>query len=353
VSDQSPAGESAAEPVRAGGDAAASDATTPGGYSYTVVDDAPSEVGGAARRSVPTSRGVLALIVATAVILAAATVGAIAWFVAPSNGGGDTGRLRADVTNVLNAFSQGRAGTITTRYDGELAPGFPGDVPGYPGATVVSSLSQVHGADVSYLVIYDTADARDKVAARFSSAFSADPWQIDGGQDSRESTLHQFSKMNDPNVTGLVLVADSTDGKTTTILESVQVTAGAKNAKRPPFAPNPSRVVPDGFPAQLAPYAGATLIESAHQTKAGAKSYAVSYITKDAATAVLDFYRTQLAGAKLTVQPGDVSTSALQSAEAIQFTDATKALVGDVTVGKFADDLTYTRIDVTAQVKKP
>ena len=350
--DETPAEEPAAEPVSPGVDAAAAGATTPGGYSYTVVDDSTIGHGADAHATSVARGGVPPLIAAVAAIVPAVVVGAIIWFVASSGGGGGTGRLRADVTSVLNAFSQGQAGAITTRYESELAPGFPSDVPGYPGAKVVSSLSQVHGEDVSYLVIYDTGDSRDKVAAHFSDALSADPWQIDGGQDNRESTLHQFSKINDSNVTGIVLVAESKDGKTTTILESVQVTSGAKGAKSPTFAAISSRALPDGFPGELPPYAGATLIESAHQKKAGARSYAVSYITKDAAPGVLDFYRNELEGAKLTVRTGDASSSLLEDAEAIQFADGKQLLVGDVTVGKFADDVSYTRIDVTVRVAK-
>lgn len=353
MTDEIPAEPPSAEPVSPGGDATADAATTPGGYSYTVVDDSTVEPGVASHASTAARRGVPPLIAVVAAIVPAIVVGAIIWFVASSSGGGgDTGRLRSDVTSVLNAFSQGQAGTVTTPYEGQLAPGFPSDVPGYPGAKVVSALSQVHGEDVSYLVIFDTSDARDKVVAHFTDAFSTDPWQIDGGQDSRESTLHQFSKINDPDVTGVVLISDSKDGKTTTILESVQVTAGAKNAKSPAFAAVSSRALPDGFPDAFPPYAGATLIESAHQKKAGAQSFRASYVTKDAAAGVLDFYRTALAGAKLTVKAGDASNSSLQDAEAIQFAGDKQTLVGDVTVGKFADDGSYTRIDVSVRLAK-
>jgi hypothetical protein len=233
-----------------------------------------------------------------------------------------------------------------------LAPGFPNDIPQYPGAKLLSSLAQIHGEDVSYVAIYDTKDGRDKVAALFSDKFKNDPWQIDGGQDSRESTLHQFSKIDDPNVTGLVLVGESKDGKTTTILESVQVSSGAKDAKAPAFSAVAARTLPDGFPDTVQAYTDATLIESAYQKKSGTKSFAVSYITKGDAAGVLDFYRNSFKDAKLTVQDGDASASTLQDAAAIQFADANKTLVGGITVGKFADDATYTRIDVTVQITK-
>ena len=328
------------------------EAMTPGGYSYTIVDDTADH---AAPRMRATSKrgGVPVLIAAAAAIVPAAIVGIVVWLLASSGGGASTSRLGGDMTNLLNAFSQGQPGTITTRYESTLAPGFPGDVPLYPGAKLLSSLSQVKGEDVSYLVIYDTKDNRDKVAELFSNKFKDDPWQIDGGQDGRESTLHQFSKINDPNVTGLVLIGSSKDGKTTTILESVQVTAGAKDAKAPAFSTEAARTLPDGFPDTVPAFKDATLIESAYQTKAGAKSFVVSYITKGDAAGVLDFYRSTFKDAKFTVADGDASASALQDAEAIQFNDDKKTLLGGITVGKFADDATYTRIDVNVQLKKP
>ena len=67
---------------------------------------------------------------------------------------------------------------------------------------------------------------------------------------------------------------------------------------------------------------------------------------------MLDFYRTTLQGAQLTVKDGDASMSSLQDAKVIQFTDGTQTLVGDVTVGTFADDHSYTRIDLTVRLAK-
>jgi hypothetical protein len=325
--------------------------TTPSGYSYTVVDDSDAEhvVSEAAS---PRRVSLHPVVAAAAVLVAAALTGVLVWLFAPSGGGGTDGRLTADVASLLNAFSQGQAGAITTRYEGKLPPGFPADLPLHPGAKLVSSIGQVQGADAAYLVIWDTKDARDSVAEDYRKMLSADPWQIDRTQDGRDSTLQQFSKIDDPQITGVVLVAESKDAKKTTILASVQVTSGGKSAQGPPFTAVAGRAPPDGFPDQISPYAGATLIESAYQKQSGATNYAVSYITKDDAAGVLDFYRNKLADAKLTVQDAAASQSAPADASAIQFTDAQQSLSGGVTVGKFAEDATYTRIDVTVQVTK-
>jgi hypothetical protein len=329
-------------------DPTAAEATTPGGYSYTLVDDmaAHDEPKAKSRGGVPI------LVAAIAAIILAAIVGGAAWLLASSGGGGSSTRVSGDVTTLLNAFTQGQSGTTTTRYEAALPPGYPGNIPTYPGAKLLSSVSLVNGEDVGYFVIYDTKDSRDKVAEAFNTKLAGDPWQITGGQDGRDTTVHQFSKIDDSKISGFVLVASSKDSKTTTILESVQVTSGAKDAKAPAFSVAAPRSLPDGFPDAIPAYKDATLIESAYQKKAGAKSYAASFITKGDASGVLDFYRSAFKDGSLTVQDIDTSSSPLKGAEGIQFTDAKKTLTGGVTVGEFPDDASYTRIDVTVQVSK-
>ncbi len=336
-------------------DAAGDGSTTPSGYSYTVVDD--DDAAGAHQTSARGSgRGGWIAAIVLAAIVPAVIVGALVWVFARGGGGENKTRVTADVSNLLNAFSQGRAGTDSTRYEGTLPPGYPGDVPVYPGSTLVSSVLQVSGADAAYLVIYDTKDTREKVASYFGDQLNAGSFQISSGQDNKDTTLHQFTKTDDPNTTGLVLVEQSTDNKLTTIVESLQVTAGATDATKKPFVPDPARVLPDGYPSDNVPaYNDALLIETAFQKQSGNKTYAVSYITKDAATDVLKFYRDKLGASALglKVTDGDASQSTLKSAKAIQFGDDKQTLRGEITVGEFAADSSYTRIDLQVGVAKP
>ncbi len=326
--------------------APALDAMTPGGYAYTIVDDTSESVPAlAAASATGARRGVHPLALVGAAIVAAVVAGGAVWLLAPG-GGSSSPRLEADVASVLNAFSQSQDGTVITRFEGELPPGFPDDVPIYSGARVVSSLQQVRGDDVGYIVIWDTNDARDKVAADLNTKFSADPWQIDGGQDGRDATVHQFSKIDDPDITGLVLVAESKDDETTTILESVEVTSGAKAAKTEPFVPIDGRALPKGFPDSVPPYDGSIITQSAYTKQAGGQSFAVTYLTKDGASAVLEHYRAKLADAKLAVTDGDASTATLEDAEVIDFSDAEKSIQGEIVVGKFARDAGYTQIEI-------
>jgi hypothetical protein len=323
-------------PSDSAGEAAA---TTPGGYSYTVVDDSEptkaDRAGSRRRRWLP---------VLAAALIPAAIVGALVWVFAPGGESQDD-RVHRDVTNVLNAFSSSQEGT-TTRFEGELPPGFPDDLPVYPGARVLASLLQVGDSDAGYLVIYDTDDARADVAAFYDERLSADPWQVDAGQDGRDTTAHQFSKIDDPNIAGVLLIAESKDDELTTIVASVQVVAGAEDLDPQAFVEPPGRALPQGFPPGIPVYDGAVLIESAFQRQAGARNFALSFITRDDASDVLDFYRDRLEEEDLSVEDAGTGSSSIEDAEAIRFADAALELTGEVAVGAFSDDENYTRIDL-------
>jgi len=329
-----------------------SEETTPndapsGGSAGPAVDaDATASTASTRRRS----GGVPAAAAAATAIIAALIVGVAVWFVAGGGGGGGT-RTEADVSSVIAAFSQG---SDVTRYEGQLPPGYPKDVPVYPGARLVSSILQYNGDNVAYLAVYDTADKRAKVSAYFAEQFAADPWQIDLSHDGLDSTVQQFTKIDDANIAGLVLSGESKTDATTTIIYSVQVTGGAAAIKRPAFSPGASKALPDGYPGDAVPqYTGSTIIESGFSKQSGATTYQVSFVTKDDVGTIVSFYKDLLAKASLTVADGDASQSALKDAQVVTFTDAAKTLGGQVTAGAFAEDESYTRIDVQVTAKKP
>jgi hypothetical protein len=313
-----------------------------GGYAYDVV--AEDEEQAPRGFKLPT-----VALVAIAAVVPAVIVGVAVWFIASggSGGAGDK-RVTSNVTNVVNAFSQGQSGTVTRRFEGNLAPGFPKDVPLYPGAKLLSSELQISGADADYLVVYDTSDARQKVADYFSGKLDADPWQVDASQDGRDSSLRQFSNVSDANVRGLVLAAESKQDNITTVIVSVQVTSGAAAAGTETFDPGQSRPLPAGFPTSVPTYPGATVISSAFQKSSGSHAYSLSLVTQDSASKVLDYYRAQLATNKLTVTDGDASQSTLAGATAIDFTDTGKTVGGSITVGALAEDSKYAQIDISA-----
>lgn len=324
---------------------------TSSGYDYEVVGADGEGAEPTGRRS----RGRMTLIaptVAAAVIVALA--GAVAWLLISgggSGGGSGNDRVNADVASIMNAFSS-QQGTTTTRYEGKQAPGYPKDIPSYPGAHLVSSLVQVRGSDASYLVVYDTTDQRDAVSKYYEDNLAKDPWQIEGGQVNKDGTVHQFSNTSDPNITGLVLLAESNDDKVTTILESVQVTSGAKAAETSGYSPGQSKPLPAGFPSNVQPYPGSTTTETAFRKQPQGNTYVVTFVTKDDAAKVLDFYRNEFKGNGWTVTDGDGSSSGQAAtptagpATAISFTDSKSNVTGGVTTGALDEDASYTRVDV-------
>ncbi|MGH7622561.1 MAG: hypothetical protein ACREMU_09505, partial [Gemmatimonadaceae bacterium] len=271
-------------PAGEGSDPAKDDNADAHGYEYSVVDDDDGVTPGRSGRPM--------WLLAAAVLLPAIIVGVVVWFIASSVSGGSSASTHTnqDVASILNAFSS-QQGTTSTRFEGKLPPDVPSGIPTYPGSKVVSALRQVQGSDASYLVVYDTADARDKVANYFDGKLDADPWQLQGGQSDVNGTVQQFSSIKDPNLSGLVLVSASKDNKVTTILESIQVVSGAASAPKEAYSPGASKPLPNGFPANVPEYPGAVNISTAYQKQPQGNQYIISLVTRDDAAKVLDFYR--------------------------------------------------------------
>jgi len=346
LSDERPAEGAAPEPDQPPAQPAPGDALTESGYAYTVVDETPAApVPKIERERVPVhvSKPLLAALIVVPAVIA----GVAAWFTASSlSDGGGGARTNANVASVINAFSQGQGG-VTRRIEGELPPGLPGDIPSYPGAEVVSSLVSVTGDDVVYLIVYDTGDRLDDVASHFDDALSADPWQIDGAQDGRDAALRQFTKIDDADIEGLVLLAESKDGGLTTIFLSVQVTSGADDTELEAFVPRVTRQLPKDFPEGIPQYPDAIAIETGFSRASQGTRYDVSLITKDSVSSVIEFFRDEFEGDGWTVTNADPSQSTLANAEAITFESDDASLSGGLVAGEFADDANYTRIDLT------
>ncbi len=292
-------------------------------------------------------------LLAVLIILPMLAAGVVAWFAASMMAPENKSRLSADVANVLNAFSQGSSGgAVISRYEGETPPLFPSSIPKYPDASVVSAVMQVTGEDVSYLVIYDTTDSRQKVAAYFDTQLKSDPWTIDASQDGRDSDVRQFSDTTNQNLKALYLIAESKGDDRTTIVVSAQVTSGAKGLIKQPFSSGDGKPLPDGFPDKVPQYPGSTIIESSFQKQPPGTNFTVSLVTKDEASKVLDYYRSQLKDGGLTVDGGDAATpQATPSDTTVTFTDDKQTVGGQISATPFADDESYTRVDLQVTTK--
>ncbi len=156
--------DAAGSPVDAA-TSAATESTTAGGYSYTVIDDEDAAPGAPDITDTDTEqrrwRRMLPWLAAA--IIPTVIVGVLVWFFASGGSGGSTAeRQNADVTSLLNLVGNQQGASIK-RYEGSLAPGYPDGVPVYPNARPVSSIKQVKGQDAQYLAVYGPTDCRPTV----------------------------------------------------------------------------------------------------------------------------------------------------------------------------------------------
>ena len=339
--------DAASSPAPTAESSAEAESLTPGGYSYTVVDDTSVDDASAPETDVSrrSGRNMLPWL-ALAAIVPAIIIGVVVWFFA-SGGGGGSERQNADVTSLLNLVGN-QQGSTTKRYEGTLAPGFPDGVPTYPGARLLSSIRQVRGQDAQYLAVYDSTDARRDVSQYFADQFDTDPWQLQGGQTTRDASVHEFSRVDDPDVSGVVLVAESQKDSVSTILLSIQVTSGAKDDAKASFTPGPTDRLPDGFPDTVPAYPGSNAVQSGYQKQSGKKTYNVSFVTKDDASSALSYYKDAFSNNGWTVEDATASQSsgAPAGGQAIQFNDSGSKITGQLAVGAFDEDDSYTRIDI-------
>jgi hypothetical protein len=278
-------------------------------------------------------------------LVTALVAGGAVWLLAGRDDGSSSGSSTT-AGSLLHAFTAGSEGVETRRFEGQLPPGYPDSIPEYRDAPIEASVLQIQGDGLGFIAVQSTSRSRDDVAEEMRELYNADPWQIDLGQDGREATLYQFTKIDDPDISGLVLLTQSKGGAETTIITSVQLATGAEGVEDEPFVAVDGRPIPDGYPSEMPVFEGSIVVESAFQNDAEGKSFAVTYITTTEIDEVVDFYRDGLEAAGLTVTDGDATTSVLEDAQALSFTDEAGELVGEVAIGQFPLDDGYTQIDV-------
>jgi hypothetical protein len=332
-------------------------AVTAGGYAYEVVADSPAAPAPAPKEAPAertSGRGVPGWLVAVVAVLTAIAGALLTWailtFLFGDEGADDDARVSANVANIINAFTQGQATGTIERFEGELPPGFPEDIPTYTDAEIVSSLAQLGGDDVLFLAVYDTDASRDDVAAYFREELDSGDFQIDALQDGREAALIQFSKTDDADVSGLVLVGESKDQDVTTVFYSVEVISGADDVDLSPFAPRVSRPLPADYPSEVPQYPDGVVVETVTQRESQGDIFGLAFITRDTTASVLDFYREQFEDKGWTVTEADASGSELEDAEGINFESEDGGFAGSVIAGVFAEDRNYTRAEMQIQV---
>ena len=149
-----------------------------------------------------------------------------------------------------------------------------------------------------------------------------------------------------------MLVAESKDGKLTTIVDERAGGVGREEREGTAVRRRWRRArCPTAFPDDVPPYSGRDADRvGVPEEGRHASSYAVRTSRRTTRRACWTSIATSCRTRSSRWQDGDASQSALEDAEAIQFADDEQTLRGDVTVGTFAEDATYTRIDVQVQV---
>lgn len=350
-----PPEESEAAPAADGPSADGEDVTA-GGYHYTVVDDAAAETRtDDVAAEAPATKGRSPLLIAALAIVPVVVIGALAWLayaaLANDGGGGGSERAEKNVGNVINVFSQGQDGAVVNRYEGALPPGFPDDVPTYPGSDVVASVVQIAGGNANYLVVYDTSDDREAVSAWFAAALDEDPWQLDAGQSGESSTLQRFTRIDDADISALVLIAESDSDSLTSIVYSVEIASGGDAASGDEsFSPGESKPLPAGFPDEVPVYPDGTVIGFAFQNQPGTDSFSITIVTQDTITDVIEFYEGAFGENGWTVETQDASQAPLVNAEGLTFSAEDDSVSGAMFAGEHPRDDSYTQIELQVAV---
>lgn len=284
-------------------------------------------------------------------VVPAMLVGLIVYATAGNGGGG------SDAAGVLDGFIRlgPSGGEGIESYAGNPPPGYPSDMPQYPGSKIIVSFLIRSDQGNSYFVVYQTSDATDKVLSYFQEHLDDDPWQVEVSQASPEFSGVQFTRPDDADVQGDVSVNRSEIDNRTSIYVSYQDLTPSSRQAPPPdeFVLPASRALPPGFPNDVPIFKGkdtTTVTTTYFERGQGATSFYVSFLTKDSQDDVIDFYRAEFEKRGWTVT--DSASSSLSSFElSIDFKDGPRQeLQGSVRADSFAEDADYTKVDLLLEV---
>lgn len=287
------------------------------------------------------------------VLFPALVVGLIVYLLF-AGGGGTSGSASGIVEGFLR-FGADPSATVHS-FGSQLPPDFPHDLPAYAGANVVASYVVESSGGTSYLAIYQTRDKPDAVLGYYQGLLGQDPWQIASSRSTLDSVGVQFTRSDNSDVQGDISAStSSTDGRTTIYVafqDAGALTAATNTGQK--FTLPQSKPVPPGFPSNIPLYAGqqpSTVIET-YLDRSSGTTFLVSLLTKDDKNAVMDFYKGEFQKRGWTVTD---STDATQGpALSIDFNDnAGPQLQGSVRADAFAQDPSYTRVDILVQPTPP
>jgi hypothetical protein len=255
--------------------------------------------------------------------------------------GGDDGGGNEDAETVIERFlglGQEPGSTIDVTLGG-VPSDLPSGLPEYPGSSLLGSTVSESQGEKGYTVLRETSDPPEQVFLFYEEALEKDPWQIVLSTSVEGFAALQFSKIDDANLLGGVIVQSAEDGRTA-ILTSVQ-TVDEQAGEAEPYEPGASKTLPRGFPAEIPLYPDMIVTETAWARSPGAMDFQVTFITKDSSDDVLGFYRSELSsdGWTVTDETGEAGTAALS----FQSTALGGTWSGSLTANVFDKEPSYTQ----------
>jgi hypothetical protein len=286
-----------------------------------------------------------------AVAIIPAVIAAIAvYFVASGgDGGGSNGGAAVDGFVRLGAQSEDSIVSYP-----ELPPGYPEDLPEYPGADLVGAFFLPTQQGGVFLAVYQTGDSVSDVVSFYETELDEDPWQLEGSRRENESGGASFNSPTNADVTGNVSVRRSDiDGETSIIVQFQDLQAVADDiVPDDEFVIEASLAIPENFPDDIPIYEGSdgpvTVTTAAFQRSPQAVTFLVSFLTTDSESDVIDFYQEEFSSRGWTVEDAQVEPGSF--ARAIQFNDDADQVQGQVQADQFAEDDTYTQVDLVVLI---
>jgi hypothetical protein len=283
-------------------------------------------------------------------IVPAVIVGILVYVFAGSTGGG-TGYAPGIVEGLLRLTPD--SNTQVDSYKGELPPDLPTDIPMFAGADPVVSFSIVTASGTNFFVVLTTPASADDVYSYYRKQLDNDPWQVEIGQTGSQITGIQFTRPDNADVSGVLTVHHSDLDNITSILLTYEDVAAALAPGTGPSIPllSQSRPLPPGFPSEVPVYGsdnGSIVIDSYFQRGQGSQLFAITFVTKDSADDVINYYKDEM-GAKNWTVTDSVPTETNTFAVGVDFDDGTGNLSGQITADTYEEDASYTRVDLVVQ----
>ncbi|HLG10614.1 MAG TPA: hypothetical protein VI876_02540 [Dehalococcoidia bacterium] len=285
-------------------------------------------------------------------VVPALIVGILVYALAGGDSGSGGGGNAAGIVDGIVGLKSNSNQRVES-YKGRLHPDFPADFDLYGGSKAVVSFAVVSAEGTSMISFLTTSASIDDVYEYFQKTLDEDPWQLEFGQLNDEGAVVQFSRPDNADVSGaVVLYYSELDDVTSIRIHYEDVSAaltpgtGASN-----FQVGQSRPLPPGFPSDIPVYeadAGTIVLDTGFQRGQGGQAFAVTFLTKDSQDDVIKFYTDEFGGRGWTTT--DTSPGGTSFAVSVDFADKAQTVSGSVSADSFEDDSAYTKVELVVQV---